>query len=149
MFKHLTINTIKDLLTVYTWCNIFAQTTLLFKGEVSDFWKPMLIFEITKTNTPLHQKGPAPIFAPSSAPHSSLCNPGTISSVKLKKKQWYTVYTPDASGAPKYYRSPDRSTIGVLLLALYFADVFLFSFYPPSLSFCHSAVHWPLSPPHE
>ncbi len=32
------------------------------KGGVSDFWKPMLIFEITKTNTPLPQKGLAPIL---------------------------------------------------------------------------------------
>ncbi len=32
------------------------------KGGVSDFWKPMLTFEITKTNTPLLQKGLAPIL---------------------------------------------------------------------------------------
>ncbi len=45
--------------------DIFYDGNLLpiqfFKGGVSDFWKPMLIFEITKTNTPLPQKGLAPI----------------------------------------------------------------------------------------
>ncbi len=33
-----------------------------FKGRVRDFWQPMLIFEITKTNTPLPQKGLVPIL---------------------------------------------------------------------------------------
>ncbi len=32
------------------------------KGGVSDFWKPMLTFEITKTKMPLPQKGLAPIL---------------------------------------------------------------------------------------
>ncbi len=30
---------------------------LSIKGRVSNLWKPMLIFEIIKTNTPLTQKG--------------------------------------------------------------------------------------------
>ncbi len=34
----------------------------MFKGRVSDFLKPMLIFEITKTNTLLPQNGLAPIL---------------------------------------------------------------------------------------
>ncbi len=34
----------------------------LLKGGVSDFWLPMLIFQITKTNTPLPQKCLAPIL---------------------------------------------------------------------------------------
>ncbi len=35
---------------------------LHLKGRVRHFWKPMLIFEITKTNTPLPQKGVAHIL---------------------------------------------------------------------------------------
>ncbi len=38
------------------------ETVRKVKGGVSDFWKSMLIFEITKTNTPLPQKGLAPIL---------------------------------------------------------------------------------------
>ncbi len=40
------------------------------KGGVSDFWSPMLTFEITKTNTPLPQKGLAPILI--APPHTSV-----------------------------------------------------------------------------
>ncbi len=42
--------------------SILANSWLCLKGGVSDFWKPMLTFEITKTNTPLPQKGLAPIL---------------------------------------------------------------------------------------
>jgi len=35
---------------------------MVIKVGVSDFWKPMLIFEITKTNTPRPQKCLAPIL---------------------------------------------------------------------------------------
>ncbi len=52
------------------------------KGGVSDFWKPMLIFEITKTNTPLPQKGLAPILI---APPHTYATQATISSVKQSK----------------------------------------------------------------
>ncbi len=50
----------------------------IIKDRVSDLWKPMLTFEITKTNTPLPQKGLAPILiAPPPHIHTA-----TISSVK-------------------------------------------------------------------
>ncbi len=36
--------------------------TFKLKGRVTNFWKPMLIFEITKTNTALPHKGLTPIL---------------------------------------------------------------------------------------
>ncbi len=53
------------------------------KHGVSDFWWPMLIFEITKTNTPLPQKGIAPILI--APPHTYVRKPGNDSSVKQSK----------------------------------------------------------------
>ncbi len=60
------------------------KTYLLLKGRVSDFWKPMLIFEIPTTNTPLPQKGLAPILI--DPPHICVAytTQATISSVKHK-----------------------------------------------------------------
>ncbi len=40
----------------------YKDDLLSIKGGVSDFWQPMLTFEITKTNTPLPQKGLTPIL---------------------------------------------------------------------------------------
>ncbi len=40
----------------------FCKLKFHLKGRVRHFWKPILIFEITKTNTPLPQKGIAPIL---------------------------------------------------------------------------------------
>ncbi len=39
----------------------FCVVDVHFKGGVSDFWCPMLTFEITKTNTPLPRKDLAPM----------------------------------------------------------------------------------------
>ncbi len=79
---------------------------MLVKGGVSDFWKPMLISEITKTNTPLLQKCLAPILI--AQPHTYIAyeTRATICSVKQSKTNVTScLATPDASGAPKYYRS--------------------------------------------
>ncbi len=57
---------------------------ILFKGRVSDFWKPMLIFEITKTNTPLPQKGLAPILIDPPHIYVAYATQATISSEKHK-----------------------------------------------------------------
>jgi len=54
------------------------------KGRVSDFWKPMLIFEITKTNTPLPQKGLASILIDPPHIYVAYATQATISSVKHK-----------------------------------------------------------------
>ncbi len=43
------------MVTAYITIYLFLQE---IKGGVSDFWKPMLIFEITKTNMPLAQISP-------------------------------------------------------------------------------------------
>ncbi len=53
------------------------------KRGVSDFWWPMLIFEITKTNTPLPQKGLAPILI--APPHTYVRKSCNDSSVKQSK----------------------------------------------------------------
>ncbi len=58
---------------------------LLVKGRVSSFWKPMLIFEITKTNTPLPQKGLAPILIDPPHIYVAYAAQATISSVKHKE----------------------------------------------------------------
>ncbi len=65
----------------------------------------MLIFEITKTNTPLPQKGLAPILiAPPT--YVAYAIQAMISSVKQSKTNVTPCLAiPDASGAPKYYRS--------------------------------------------
>ncbi len=39
----------------------FCVVDVHFKGGVSDFWCPMLTFEITKTNTPLSRKDLEPM----------------------------------------------------------------------------------------
>ncbi len=64
---------------------ITLKVKIIFKGGVSDFWLPMLIFEITKTNTPLPQKGLAPILI--APPHTYViyASRATISSVKQSK----------------------------------------------------------------
>ncbi len=54
------------------------------KGRVNNFWKPMLIFEINKTNTPLPQKGLAPILIDSPHIYIAYATQATISSVKHK-----------------------------------------------------------------
>ncbi len=60
------------MVTAYITIYLFLQE---IKGGVSDFWKPMLIFEITKTNMPLAQISPLFWSLP---PHTycSLRNPG-------------------------------------------------------------------------
>ncbi len=55
------------------------------KGGVSDFWKPVLIFEITKTNTLLTQKGLAPILIAPPHTYIAYATQATISSVKQSK----------------------------------------------------------------
>ncbi len=52
------INTLINMVVV----SMIASILNVLKVGVSDFWKPMLIFEITKTNTPLPQKGLVPIL---------------------------------------------------------------------------------------
>ncbi len=55
----------------------FCVVDVHFKGGVSDFWCPMLTFEITKTNTPLPRKDLAPMVGTSAQlpPLSlSVCN---------------------------------------------------------------------------
>uniref|UniRef100_A0A672RB24 Adhesion G protein-coupled receptor L2 n=1 Tax=Sinocyclocheilus grahami TaxID=75366 RepID=A0A672RB24_SINGR len=56
----------------------------------------MLTFEISKTNTPLPQKGLAPILI--APPHTYVRNPGNDSFCETKQNQCYTMSTPDASG---------------------------------------------------
>ncbi len=106
-----------------------------FKVAVSDFWQPVLIFEITKTNTPLPQKGLAPnLIVP---PHTYTYAMPMLLTYREKTKQplhpitglptprflssagkliWYlhgscflpyrnTVSTPEASNTTKYYRT--------------------------------------------
>ncbi len=65
---------------VCPWLNI-----LLFKGRVRNFWKPLLIFEITKTNTPLPQKGLAPILIDPPHIYVAYATQATIRSVKHKQ----------------------------------------------------------------
>ncbi len=55
------------------------------KGGVSDFWKTMLMFEITKTNTPQAQKGLAPIFIAPPHTYKAYATHAKISSVKQSK----------------------------------------------------------------
>ncbi len=104
------------------------------KGGISDFWKPMLIFKITKTNTPLPQKGLAPILI--APPHTYVCNLGNREETKQPRRPiagfpapWAlssagklirylhesyflpyhnTMSTPDVSGETKYYRSHNQ-----------------------------------------
>ncbi len=94
----------------------------------------MLIFKITKTNTPLPQKGLAPILI--APPHTYVCNPGNREETKHPPRPiagfpapWAlssagklirylhesyflpyhnTMSTPDASGETKYYRSHNQ-----------------------------------------
>ncbi len=67
----------------------------------------MLIFEITKTNTPLPQKGLAPIFD-STAPHKrSLRNPGN------EVKQSKTNVTP----CQHQMRAARQNTIEVIIIS--------------------------------
>ncbi len=54
------------------------------KGRVSNFWKPMLIFEITKTNMLLPLKGLAPILIDPPHIYLAYTTQATISSVKHK-----------------------------------------------------------------
>ncbi len=61
------------------------QMFFSIKGRVSNFWKPMLIFEITKTNTPLPQKGFSPILINLSHIYVAYATLATISSVKHKE----------------------------------------------------------------
>ncbi len=62
-----------------------CRTSPIIKGRVSDFWKPMLIFEIIKTNTPLPQKGLAPILIDPPHIYVAYATQATISSVKHKQ----------------------------------------------------------------
>ncbi len=94
------INTLINMVVVSIWC----FNTECLKGGVSDFWKPMLIFEITKTNTPLPQKGLAPILIAPPHTYVAYATQATISSVKQSKTN-YTVSTSDVSVATKHYRS--------------------------------------------
>ncbi len=55
------------------------------KGRVSNFWKPLLIFEITKTNTSLPQKGLPPILIDPSHIYIAYATQAMISSVKHKE----------------------------------------------------------------
>ncbi len=70
----------KCIFTDYDYNDLFY----LIKGRVSDFWKPMLIFEITKTNTPLPQKGLAPILIDPPHTYVAYATQAMISSVKHK-----------------------------------------------------------------
>ncbi len=56
----------------------------LLKGRVSNFWKPVLIFEITKTNTPLAQMGLSPILIDPPHIYVAYTTQKTISSGKHK-----------------------------------------------------------------
>ncbi len=55
-----------------------------FKGRVSNFWKPILIFEILKANTPLPQKSFAPILIDPPHIYVAYAIQATIGSVKHK-----------------------------------------------------------------
>ncbi len=109
-FKHKKLNTdIK---------NYKKKMEIDFKGSESDFWKPMLIFEITKTNTPLPQKGPAPILIAPPHIYIAYATQQMISSVK-HKPIFHRSYLEEYVPGTKTFSS--------------------FVFYPPSLSFCRSA----------
>ncbi len=67
-------------------CPVFLFKRLII-DRVSDFWKPILILEITNTNTPLLQKGFAPILI--ALPHTyiallnNICNMVVKSDIRL------------------------------------------------------------------
>ncbi len=67
----------------------------------------MLIFEITKTNTPLPQKGLAPILI--APPHTYIRIPGNDSSVKQSKSNVYSPYREET-------KQPRRPIAGLPLL---------------------------------
>ncbi len=70
---------------IFGWTITLRKPISTIKGGVSDFWKPMLIFEITKTNTLLPQKCLAPILI--APPHTYVvyATQATISYVKQSK----------------------------------------------------------------
>ncbi len=76
------------LVHIYTFMHLadaFIQSDLqCIKGRVSNFWKLMLIFEITKTNTPLPQKGLAPTLIDPPNKYVAYATQAMISSVKQK-----------------------------------------------------------------
>ncbi len=89
---------------------------ILFKGRVSDFWKPMLIFEITKTNTPLPQKGLAPILIDPPHIYVAYATQATISSEKHKPlfhRNYLEQYVPGTFSPPDLLLSafPSRSKL--------------------------------------
>ncbi len=65
--------------------HVYMHSAQVFKGRVSNFWKPMLIFEMTKTNTPLPQKGSAPILIDPPHIYIAYATQTMISSVKHKE----------------------------------------------------------------
>ncbi len=65
-------------------CPVFLFKRL-FIDRVSDFWKPILILEITNTNTPLLQKGFAPILIALPHTYIAYATHPTISSVNQSK----------------------------------------------------------------
>ncbi len=69
--------------TIWYW--IYFETNFTIKGGVSNFWKPMLTFEITKTNTPQPQKGLAPILIAPPYTYVAYATQAIISSLKQSK----------------------------------------------------------------
>ncbi len=65
-------------------CPVFLFKRLII-DRVSDFWKPILILEITNTNTPLLQKGFAPVLIALPHTYIAYATHPTISSVKQSK----------------------------------------------------------------
>ncbi len=65
-------------------CEIY-QSIKDIKRRVSHFWNPMLIFEITKTNMPLPQKGLTPILIDPPHIYVAYATQAMIRSVKHKE----------------------------------------------------------------
>ncbi len=91
---------------VKTWLN---SNFVKLAGGVSDFWKPMLIFKITKTNTPLPQKGLAPILIAPPHTYVAYTTQAMISSVKQSKT--------NATPCLHRMRAARQNTIEVIIIS--------------------------------
>ncbi len=108
-----------DVLRISTFsANLHFWVKYSFKGRLSNFWKPMLIFEITKTNTPLPQKGLTPILIDPPKKYVACTTQAMISSLKQKplflrnylEKYFPGIFSPDLllSAFPSWSKGSEK-----------------------------------------